>query len=112
MKGKKLMAFFIVAALVIVSSFFIFSLKLETTFYNIKSDKINEKIRIVQISDLHCDRFGKNQEKLIKEIEKLAPDLITLSRENAFISSSIVNSSCSVPGFHPSRARRFTKASG
>jgi predicted MPP superfamily phosphohydrolase len=73
------MVYLIIAALVITSSFFIFSLKLKTTFYNIESEKINSKIRIVQLSDLHCDRYGKNQEKLKTEIEKLTPDIIVFT---------------------------------
>lgn len=73
------MVLFIVISIVIVSSFFVFSLKLQSTFYNIKTDKIDGKIRIVQITDLHCDRFGKNQEKLKKEIEKLSPDLVVFT---------------------------------
>ena len=46
------------------------------TFYCVSSLKVNNKIRIVQISDLHNCSFGKNNDKMINRIEKLKPDLI------------------------------------
>lgn len=46
------------------------------TFYCVSSLKVNNKIRIVQISDLHNCSFGKNNDKMINRIEKLNPDLI------------------------------------
>lgn len=46
------------------------------TFYCVSSLKVNNKIRIVQISDLHNCSFGNNNEKMINRIEKLNPDLI------------------------------------
>lgn len=46
------------------------------TFYNVSSLKINNKIRIIQISDLHRSTYGKDNEKLISRVEKLKPDLI------------------------------------
>lgn len=46
------------------------------TFYCVSSLKVNNKIRIVQISDLHNCSFGNNNDKMINRIEKLKPDLI------------------------------------
>lgn len=46
------------------------------TFYCISSLKANNKIRVVQISDLHNCTFGKDNEDLIERITKLKPDLI------------------------------------
>ena len=46
------------------------------TFYCVSSLKVNNKIRIVQISDLHNCSFGNNNDKMINRIEKLRPDLI------------------------------------
>lgn len=46
------------------------------TFYCVSSLKVNNKIRVIQISDLHNCSFGRDNEKLIKRIEKLNPDLI------------------------------------
>ncbi len=46
------------------------------TFYSISSLKVNNKIRIVQISDLHNCSYGKENSKLIDRVKKLKPDLI------------------------------------
>lgn len=46
------------------------------TFYCVSSLKVNNKIRVIQISDLHNCTFGSDNEKLINRIEKLNPDLI------------------------------------
>ena len=46
------------------------------TFYNASSLKVNNKIRIIQISDLHNCSYGKENAKMIARVEKLKPDLI------------------------------------
>lgn len=46
------------------------------TFYCVSSLKVNNKIRVVQISDLHSCSFGKDNKKLVDRVEKLNPDLI------------------------------------
>ena len=45
-------------------------------FYNIGNIKANEKIRIVQITDLHMSTYGENNSQLIKRVKKLKPDII------------------------------------
>lgn len=42
----------------------------------IKSDKINGNLKIVQITDLHGAEFSRRNESLIKQIEKESPDLV------------------------------------
>lgn len=49
------------------------------TTYTIPSDKIENEFTIVQISDLHNKRFGKENRKLAEKIAKLAPDLIVFT---------------------------------
>ncbi len=46
------------------------------TFYCVSSLKVNNKIRVIQISDLHNCTFGKDNEKLIERVQKLNPDII------------------------------------
>ncbi len=48
-------------------------------FYSVSSLKVNNEIRIIQISDLHNCKFGSNNIKLVSRIEKLKPDVILLT---------------------------------
>lgn len=47
--------------------------------YTIKSTKLSEKIRVVQLSDLHSKEFGKNQHKLIEKVRAIQPDFIVFT---------------------------------
>ncbi len=53
--------------------------KFTETFYNVSSLKVNNKIRIIQISDLHDCVYGTENEKLLDRVKKLSPDLILLT---------------------------------
>ena len=46
------------------------------SFYQIRSDKVSNNIRIVELADLHNQEFGKNNSKLVDKITLLRPDLI------------------------------------
>ena len=46
------------------------------TFYSVSSLKVNNKIRVVQISDLHNSIYGKGNSKLVDRVTKLKPDVI------------------------------------
>lgn len=47
--------------------------------YNYFNSKVNSSIRIVQLSDLHNYKFGKNNTRLIKKIYQQKPDLIVMT---------------------------------
>ena len=49
------------------------------TFYSVSCLKVNNKIRIIQISDLHDCTYGNENEKLIDRVSKLNPDIILLT---------------------------------
>lgn len=51
----------------------------DETFYSVGSLKVNNKIRIIQISDLHNCTYGKENKKLIDRVEKLQPDIILMT---------------------------------
>ena len=71
------MIFVIAAASVAVVGYnYLENQNFRETFYCVSSLKVNNKIRIVQISDLHNCSFGNNNDKMINRIEKLKPDLI------------------------------------
>lgn len=55
---------------------------LAVTTYEVKSDKFSEEFNdytIVQISDLHNAKFGKNQKRLLNKIKEISPDLIVIT---------------------------------
>lgn len=55
---------------------------LETTYYTYEADQLGVDLdgyRIVQISDLHNAKFGKNNQKLVDRIRECDPDMIVLT---------------------------------
>ena len=52
------------------------------SFYSVSSLKVNNKIRIVQISDLHNCTYGDDNATLIDRVTKLDPDIILLTGDS------------------------------
>lgn len=55
---------------------------IETTHYTYEAEQLGVDLdgyRIVQISDLHNAKFGKNNQKLVDRIRECAPDMIVLT---------------------------------
>ena len=53
--------------------------KFTETFYSVSSLKVNNKVRIIQISDLHNCTYGEENAYLIERVQKLQPDIIVLT---------------------------------
>ena len=49
---------------------------LTVTYYNIKSEKIENSVRICFLSDLHGSVYGENQSEIIAKVEKENPDIV------------------------------------
>lgn len=49
---------------------------LKVSRFYLKTEKLKHKIKIVHLSDLHSKEFGVNNERLIKKVRELKPDLI------------------------------------
>lgn len=80
-KGRKLIAVLVIIAvfLGLCSGLVIYqNNQLEKSFYQVKSSKVVDNIRIVCIADMHLKQFGVNNEKLVTEITKLSPDIIAV----------------------------------
>ena len=79
-KGKKILIFVLVVLLVLASytcvNIFVVNRNFTVSFYQIRSEKVSDNIRIVELADLHNAEFGKNNSKLIAKIKDLEPDLI------------------------------------
>ena len=82
-KYKKTVKYIGVTVLLIFLSYlFLYALgryRFEVTFYHLPSDKIEERIRVAGLSDLHNWTFGKDNEKLIGKIRELEPDIILIA---------------------------------
>ena len=81
--GKIKKVFILIFAITSISSFCIWQ---NNDIVATQSDYINSKIpdefngfKIVQISDLHNKRFGKNQKNLLQKIEEVSPDIIVIT---------------------------------
>ena len=59
------------------------NLTFQETFYQVSSGKVDERLRIIQISDLHNTTFGQDNEELVRRIEVLRPDLIVMTGDCA-----------------------------
>ena len=77
--GKVLLivAVVLVAVLVLTVAVNIFiNRNFTVSFYQIRSDKVSDNIRVIELSDLHNKEYGKDNSKLISKIKDLNPDLI------------------------------------
>ena len=70
-----LVIFFLLIVWGIFSSYHI----LAVTKYEVNSEKVEDDIKVVMISDLHNHSFGSGNCALVKKIRKLNPDIILLS---------------------------------
>ncbi len=76
MKKKSM---FVLCIILIVSILLVaFDARLKIVTYTIKSSKITGEIKLALVTDLHSCYYGKNQSKLLNEIEKYQPDAVLL----------------------------------
>lgn len=66
----------IAVSIAVIGCNYIGNRSFKETFYSVSSLKVNNKIRIVQISDLHSCSYGNDNYNLVYRIKKLKPDLI------------------------------------
>ena len=82
-KGVRVARFFIIslifimiaASITVLGCNYLENQNFKETFYSVSSLKVNNKIRVIQISDLHNASFVSDS-KLVDRIEKLKPDII------------------------------------
>lgn len=82
--GKKQICILITSLfiIVIIAGIYFSNHHLAVTTYEVKSEKISKSLNdytIVQISDLHNAKFGKNQKTLLNKIKEISPDLIVVT---------------------------------
>ncbi len=67
------------AAVIVVLCSYIGNRNFRETFYNVSSIKVDSRMRVIQISDLHSCSYGKDNEKLLMRVMELDPDIIILT---------------------------------
>ena len=68
--------FLVVALALTVGINILINRNFTVSFYQIRSDKVSDNIRIIELSDLHNKEYGTDNSKLIGKIKDLNPDLI------------------------------------
>lgn len=66
----------IAASVAVIGCNYIVNRNFKENFYSVSSLKVNNKIRVVQISDLHNCSYGENNSRLVDRVKKLGPDII------------------------------------
>ncbi len=66
----------IATSIAVVGCNYIGNRNFKETFYSVSSLKVNNCIRVIQISDLHNCQYGNDNSQLVSRIKKLKPDLI------------------------------------
>ena len=69
----------IAASIAVIGCSYIENRNFKETFYCVSSMKVNNKIRVIQISDLHDCTYSADNAKLVERIGKLEPDIIVLT---------------------------------
>lgn len=83
-KNIKALKFFIIgmifvciaASVIVVMGSYIGNRNFREAFYSTSSIKVDSRVRVIQLSDLHGSSYGENNEKLLQRIEALEPDVI------------------------------------
>ena len=79
---KFFVRFFLTIFIIFVVSIWPGNNWLQITDYVYKGENVPKEFdgfKIVQLSDLHCKEFGKNNSRLIKNLKKIKPDIIVLT---------------------------------
>ncbi len=67
---------FLATAVIVVLCSYIGNRNFRETFYSTSSIKVDSRVRVIQLSDLHSTSYGKNNKKLLERVEALEPDII------------------------------------
>ena len=78
-KMKLMIAALIICAAVAVTAAAGINYNLAVRQYTVRSGKVSESVRIVQISDLHCCEYGERQAELLEAIASLKPDVLAVT---------------------------------
>ncbi len=77
-KNKIIIILAAVALVILILALLALDVRLKTVHYEIESEKVENRVRIALVTDLHSCKYGKDQKKLIKALEKQDPDVVLL----------------------------------
>jgi len=63
----------------VLQGYFIESYWMETTHVKLNTSNLNGKLRVVQISDTHCDKKIRNEKRLPDIVNELKPDIVVFT---------------------------------
>lgn len=66
----------VATAVIVVMCSYIGNRNFREVFYSTSSIKVDSRVRVIQLSDLHSSYYGKENKKLLDRIEALKPDII------------------------------------
>ena len=69
----------IATSVVVVMCNYIGNRNFREIFYSVSSIKVDSRLRVIQISDMHNSSYGKDNKKLLTRVEELKPDIIICS---------------------------------
>jgi len=83
-KNIKALKFFVIGmlfvciatAVIVVLCSYIGNRNFRETFYSTSSIKVDSRVRVVQLSDLHSASYGINNKNLLERVKALEPDII------------------------------------
>ena len=52
---------------------------LEVTLHDLRKSSLGEAFRVVQLSDLHLQRFDSAEKNIVTQVQALRPDLVVLT---------------------------------
>lgn len=77
-KNKIIIILASVALVILILALLALDVRLKTVHYEIESEKVENRVRIALVTDLHSCKYGKDQKKLINALEKQDPDVVLL----------------------------------
>ncbi len=66
----------IATSIIVVMCSYIGNRNFRESFYSTSSIKVDSRVRVIQLSDLHGSSYGENNKKLLERVEALMPDII------------------------------------
>ena len=79
MKNKKFLLLALVLLLIAAFSLLRSRYGLMVTRYEVAIEELNQPVRMVHLTDLHCMEFGSKNEKLVAAVSKQKPDIIAMT---------------------------------